>query len=258
MFLLKKILAALILPPAGLLIVALLGLWLIARHQGRQRTFGIVLISAALSALLALSIPAVGQRLLASLERFPPISNEQLGQVQAIVVLGGGMNFDAPEYGGDTVNFYTLERLRYAARLARASHLPILVTGGAPAGGSAEAQAMREILTREFGVAVKWTESASLDTAENAHFSAPPLKAAGITRIALVSHGWHLPRAVPLFEREGLRVTPAPTAFTKPTPDAVFNWLPNDLRRSRLALNEYLGRAVNVLQDWAAALFGKT
>ena len=56
---------------------------------------------------------------------------------QAIVVLGGGLYFDTPEYGGDTVGGSTLERLRYAATIARKTNLPVLVTGGAGwAGGS--------------------------------------------------------------------------------------------------------------------------
>lgn len=250
MFLLKKILAALILPPTGLILIAFFGLWLIARNKGRGRTIGIVMISVALSALLALSLPAVNRQLLASLERHPPVSTQQLASAQAIVILGGGLYHDAPEYGGDTVKYYTLERLRYGAKLAKASKLPVLVTGGAPTGGRAEGQAMREVLTQEFGVGVKWTESASRDTAENAIFSATILKQAGIQRIVLVSHGWHLTRAIPLFEREGLTVIPAPTIFSTPNQEGLFNWLPGDLRSSRNALHEYLGRAVDQLRNF--------
>jgi uncharacterized SAM-binding protein YcdF (DUF218 family) len=256
MFLLKKLLAALILPPTGPVLLALLGLWL-ARSKSSQgdaksrrwRGGGLWLAMLALLGLLVLSLPIVGTALMAPLERHPPITPAQLQRVQAIVVLGGGSYRDAPEYGGDTIGVATLERLRYGARLARESRLPLLITGGSLFGGRPEGESMREALENDFGVKVRWVESVSRDTAENARLSAPTLKAAGITRIALVSHGWHLSRAVPLFEKQGLEVIPAPTMFSTGSPSLVEGLLPCGLGRSRLALNEYLGRFYNFLKE---------
>lgn len=249
MFLLKKILAALILPPAGPILLALLGLWLAGRQSRRWRHAGFALASLSLLGLLLLALPIVGNALMVPLESNTPITAAQLQRSQAIVILGGGSYHAAPEYGGDTVSYITLERLRYGARLARASRLPLLVTGGAPFGGRPEAEAMREALEQDFGVKVRWIENASRDTAENAGLSAPMLKAAGITRIALVSHGWHLPRAVALFEKQGLEVVPAPTAFSTGSPSLLEDILPRGLVRSRLALNEYLGQLFNRLKE---------
>lgn len=250
MFLIKKILAALLLPPASLVLMALLGLWIAMRNTDPRRKIGIALAGLSLTTLLALSVPAVGKRMLGSLEHFPPPTAQQLAGAQAIVVLGGGLYNDAPEYNADTVNYHTLERLRYAARLAKQRKLSVLVAGGAPEGGLAEAHAMREALERDFGLSVKWTESSSRDTAENAKFSATQLKHAGITRIALVSHAWHMQRAVLLFEREGLIVIPAPTVFSTPAADPVSDWLPRDFRHSRIAIHEYIGLAVDRLRQW--------
>lgn len=250
MFLLKKILAALILPPAGPILLALFGLWLLRAKSRRWQHGGAALATLSLLGLLVLSLPVVGNALMAPLEPHPPIAPEQLRRVQAIVILGGGSYFAAPEYGGDTVSHYTLERLRYGARLGRESSLPLLVTGGAPFGGRAEAESMREALERDFGVKVRWVESAARDTAENARLSAPLLKAAGVTRIALVSHGWHLPRAIELFEKQGIEVTPAPTAFSTGSPSLLEDLLPGGLVTSRLALREYLGRLYNFLKEW--------
>lgn len=250
MFLLKKILAALILPPAGPILLALFGLWLLRAKSRRWQHGGAALATLSLLGLLVLSLPVVGNALMAPLEPHPPIAPEQLRRVQAIVILGGGSYFAAPEYGGDTVSHYTLERLRYGARLGRESSLPVLVTGGAPFGGRAEAESMREALERDFGVKVRWVESAARDTAENARLSAPLLKAAGVTRIALVSHGWHLPRAIELFEKQGIEVTPAPTAFSTGSPSLLEDLLPGGLVTSRLALREYLGRLYNFLKEW--------
>lgn len=249
MFLLKKLLAALILPPTGPLLLALCGLWLTRATKSRLwRNGGFTLASLSLLGLLLLSLPVVGRALMAPLEPHAPISPAQLRQVQAIVILGGGSYHAAPEYGGDTVSHATLERLRYGVRLARASGLPLLVTGGAPFGGRPEGESMREALEQDFGVKVRWVESVSRDTAENASLSAPLLKAAGITRIALLSHGWHLPRAIPLFEREGLAVIPAPTLFSTGSPSLFESLLPGDgLGLSRMALHEYLGRLADHL-----------
>ena len=108
---------------------------------------------------------------------------------------------------------------------------------------------MREALESDFGVKVRWVEAASRDTAENAGLSAPMLKAAGITRIALVSHGWHLPRAIPLFEKQGLEVIAAPTAFSTTSPALIEDLLPGAMVRSRQALNEYLGQLYNRLKE---------
>ena len=248
MFLLKKLLASLILPPTGPLLLALCGLWLARSRSRRRQLVGWWLATLSLLGLLVLSLPVVGNALMAPLEPYPPISAAQLQRVQAIVILGGGTYYAAPEYGNDTVGWASLERLRYGAHLARQSRLPLLVTGGVAFGGRPEGESMREVLESDFGVKVRWVETASRDTAENASLSAPMLRAAGITRIALVSHGWHLPRAMPLFERQGLEVTSAPMAFSTGSPSLVENLLPGGgLHTSRMALREYLGQLYNRL-----------
>lgn len=250
MFLLKKMLTALVLPPAGPLLLALLGVWLWRRSRGPrwQASLGFGLAVSALCSLLLMSIPAVGQALLRQLESVPPLDPAKMGGAQAIVVLGGGVRHDAVEFGGDTVSAASLERIRYAARLYRLRRLPVLVSAGAPAGGVPEAQAMRESLTQEFGVPVRWTESASRDTAENARYSAAILRREGISTVILVSHAWHLPRAAALFAAEGLTVLPAPTGFSSPAPVGWMNWLPGDLRAARLASHEALGRLIDRLR----------
>jgi len=56
-------------------------------------------------------------RVYGSPENTPPITEAQLKDIQAIVILGGGKNNNAPEYRGiDTINKATLERLRYGAQ----------------------------------------------------------------------------------------------------------------------------------------------
>lgn len=246
MFLLKKILSALAVPPFSLILLALAGLFLSRRHPRSGRW----LAGLALSGMLLMSIPAVSILLMQSLDLPPPISTDQLRRAQAIVILGGGIDDDAPEYGNDTVGGATLQRLRYGAWLQKASGLPILVTGGAPFGSRPEADAMKETLEREFGAKVRWTETHSRDTAENANLSAAVLWPAKVTRIALVSHAWHLPRAVPLFERQGLEVVAAPTAYDTWPRSYAERILPSTeaLHRSSTALREWIGIAVQRLK----------
>ena len=127
-----------------------------------------------------------------------------------------------PDYvnslGGATVNRVTLERVRYGARLARQSGLPVLVSGGTPsrhagARGPGEAELMKKTLEEDFRVPVKWVEGRSLDTRQNADFSAQLLLPQGVKRVVLVTHAAHMHRSVEAFEHAGLAVIPAPTAF---------------------------------------------
>lgn len=245
MFFLKKLLSALVLPPAGPLLLALYGLWLARRHPRLGR--GVALI--AILGLLALSLPPVANALMRGIEQHRPIETADLARAQVIVILGGGIYESAPEYGGDTVSSATLDRVRYGAYLQRKSGLPILATSGAPYGGRPEAETMKEVVEREFGGKVRWTESASRDTAENAAFTARMLKAEGISRIALVSHAWHLRRGVELFERQGLEVHAAPTAFSTRSYSLFAFMLPSAgaLQSSSYALHEWMGILVQRL-----------
>ncbi len=241
LFLLKKIVSALILPPTSLILLAFAGLCLTRKHPKTGQTLTVL----SLTTMLIFSLPVTGNALLQSLETAPPISEAQLRDIQAIVILGGGKNNEAPEFDNqDTVNRWTLQRLRYGAYLQQQTGKPILVTGGAPFGGRPEADTMAETLKRDFHAKDIWIEDQSKDTAENASLSATILKEHGIQRIAIISQAWHLPRAIQLFEQQGLMVYPAPTGYTTNEKQLIAEWLPNAsaLDKSSMALKEYLGR----------------
>lgn len=240
MFLLKKFLSAWLLPPLGLLVLALFALcW-----QGHKR-IGRIIACSALTLALCMSLPFVAERLSRGLEG-APISATLLQSAQAVVILGGGVHHGAPEYGGDTLSRYSLERVRYGAKLARISKLPVLVSGGSVYGGQAEADLMKLVLETEFAVAVRWTESQSRDTAENALYTARMLKAANIRRIALVTHASHMRRATGAFEKSGLQVVPAATGFTPQGVSTFEKLLPSvrAFERSAAAVHEWIGGLV--------------
>jgi uncharacterized SAM-binding protein YcdF (DUF218 family) len=163
---------------------------------------------------------------------------------QAIVVLGGGTYFSAPEYGGDTVRAQVLARLRYAAHLHRALGKPVLASGGAPEGNPVpEARLMMHVLQQDFRVAEVWVEEGSNNTFENALLSAAVLKPAGIQKIYLVTHASHLRRARIAFEHAGFTVIPAPTVFATRHRLTVLDFLPDAraLRDSGLFFHEVVG-----------------
>lgn len=241
---LKIVISTLLLPPGnGLALLCLAGVF-----RRRRWAFGLAVTATVLS--MAQSMPAFAGLLIASLENQSAaiVPNAPKPEAGAIVILGSGLATDATEYGGDTANDRTLIRTRYGATLARRYDLPVLVTGGKLAeSDTAEADVMAGILRNEFGIEARWQEAGSMDTAGNAALSAPILKAAGIQRIVLVTHAFHMPRAKLLFERAGLEVISAPTAFFS---HQSFDWLLSDflpqaksLQTSYYALHEWLGLA---------------
>lgn len=235
-------LSDIVLPPVALILIALTGVLLLRR----RRRLGLTLIVVSQLTLLALSLPAVANALVRTLEP-PPLDPAALRHAQAIVVLGGGRNRGAPEFGGETVNRYSLARARYGAVLARASGLPIYVTGGKPSGGTRpEGSLLRELLEREFGVQVRWIDDEANTTYDNAKLAARDLQPAGIRRIALVTHAMHMPRAARAFEMAGFEVISAATGYSGQRPFAPYQLVPGveSMSRSHDALREWSSRLV--------------
>jgi uncharacterized SAM-binding protein YcdF (DUF218 family) len=233
LFRMLALLKTLILPPANLLLLGLAGLALRRRHP----RWGYALVAGALGLLYVLSTPLFSSFCLSLLEE-PYVDPLGRPEAQAIVALGGGTNGWAPEYGADVVNHLTMTRIRYAARLQRASGKPLLVSGGSVSGETlAEAQQMRAVLVDEWNVPVRWTEERSVDTLTNAVESYRILAPLGITTVFLVTHAWHIPRARLAFEHAGFTVIAAPTAFSQPEPfdPRLLDFLP----RSKALLDSY-------------------
>ncbi|MBI5890231.1 MAG: YdcF family protein [Nitrosomonadales bacterium] len=239
-WLLTNFLGALLLPPLNLLLLAVLGLWLWNRRPLAAR----LLLGTSICLLWLLSTPFIAEALLHGWEGDPYVTDTRKPLADAIVVLGGGTYFHAPEYGGDTVGFATLERLRFAAKLHRETGKPVLVTGGAPQGNStSEAEQMKQVLAQEFSVPVQWAEGASNNTLENARLSRKLLMQAGISRIYLVTQAWHMPRAVQAFQTAGFQVVPAPTGYTTRYRTDLSAFVPNAyaLLQSRIFMHELVG-----------------
>lgn len=230
----------LIFPPAGPLIGAATGIALSRYVWGRR------LVTASIVALFALSTPLVSTALVYPLERIEPIDINALPDHPsgAIVVLAGGYLAHTPEYEGGTVNLWSLERARYAARLHDRLGWPVLVTGG-----PREGEALAVLLEEDFDVPVLWVDSEAGNTQENANNTAALLGDRDPGRIVLVTKALHFPRALAAFERVGLdAIVPAPTGyFYRPDPEQRLTpWLIVPalpaLTQSYMALHEYVGR----------------
>ena len=241
----KAVLKTLVLPPTGPLLLSLLGIALLRRAPRLGRTLAAV----AIAGLLVLSIPAVAAFLVTFVDTSVAFDPQAAKTAKAVVILGGGTRHNAPEYGGDTLAPLTLERVRYGARLARLTGLPVLVSGGTVLAGEPEATLMATALEGEFGVPVRWIEPRSRTTHENAVQTAAMLKRDGIDRIVLVTHMFDTRRATAEFEAQGLHVVIAPTGGSGTAEGAVLNWMPSmpGLTRSYYATYELLANLVRSL-----------
>nr|CRH07296.1 Conserved protein of unknown function [Candidatus Magnetococcus massalia] len=238
----NHLLQVLVLPPGNLLIPLAFALWAIGRHPRWAK--GAIWLTIGL--LYIQSIPWSNHMLVSYLETlYPALSRSQIAAspAQAIVILGHGRYPQAPEYGGkDTTAAGALVRMRYGATLQRQTKLPIMVTGGAVfSGRSSEASLMAEVLERELHVPVKWQESSSRNTWENAKNAVETFKKEGIDHIFVVTHAKHMRRAIWSFEQQGIQVTAAPTMFKTIMPPFPLAYLPGAIGEIRTALHEYLG-----------------
>jgi uncharacterized SAM-binding protein YcdF (DUF218 family) len=242
-----NILKALLLPPTPLLAIALLALFAATKARWIRAT-GI----AALALLTTLSMPAVGAALLGLLEAdAPPLSSQQIAQLKGagatIVILGGGRRLGAlDEPGHETVSTSSLERCVYGARLARATGLPVIASGGMPEGQGTqpEARLMARVLADDLGVRQVQVEDRSYDTLQNARYTARLLGGGQGKRVVLVTHFYHMRGAAAAFAAQGFEVIRAPMGHRASAPRAVLDFLPSagGLHDSSLALREFLRR----------------
>jgi len=253
----KPVISALILPPVPFLLLVLIGARLLLPRRG----LGWLVIVFAV-AMLWLSACGGTARLIAQALLPPPaaLSFDRVRELHsevaakkpiAIVILGGGAEPFAPEYGVSSLQDASLERLRYGVWLAAQTGAPIAFSGGAgwaQPDATPEARIAAKISAEEFGRPIKWIEDGSRDTRENAARTIALLKPAGIEHIVLVTHGWQMPRALRAFSvaaGPGVQIEPAPMGLARRIESPALDWLPSStgFRDVRRLLREIVGSA---------------
>ncbi len=236
-----NLVADILLPPASLAVLALL---LLLGGRRSKIASGLVLLL-----LIGLGLPVVATALLNSLT--PQATTGSGPEPGAVVILSADAIRLARSNDLDPGPL-TLDRIRAGAAQARRTGLPILVSGGQVADARTSLAEMMAISLRDdFRLETRWKENRSRDTWENAEFSAAILHDAGIERIYLVTHDWHMRRAMLAFRHFGL--DPVPISVRPPfTPP--FSWRrlvvsPVAWFNSYVALHEWVGLAYYTLRQ---------
>ncbi len=255
---LKPALLVLLLPPVPPLLLAGLGAVLAAGRRLRLGRWTLVL---GMAGVWLCCCEGTGQWMTRHLLHAPTALeartfaalNEQSrksGDV-AVLVLGAGVRSYVPEYFGSDLQDLTLQRLRYGVWLARRLGAPLGFTGGigfaARSGKLPEATVAGRVARDEFGMPLRWAESRSRDTRENAAFSLPLLKASGIRKLVLVTHQQHMPRALQAFNvaaQGEIEIVAAPVGLLADGMSGVLDWCPSaeGFATVRYVVYEWLGR----------------
>lgn len=251
----KPVLGAVLMPPVPFILMILIG----GRLMYRTRLLAWTLLLTGALGTWAMCTTAVSSAL-GNMLLMPPraLSPSDIGDLKkspktAILVLGGGRRLLAPEYGLSSLSPLGMERLRFGLWLARETGLPVGFSGGVGLGapeGPSEAEIAARIADREFGRPLKWTETLSRDTNENAARSLTMLRDAGIDHIVLVTHGFHMRRAVAAFERAkqrsgiAMELTAAPMGLDAPGRLRLSDWFPSraGFSETTIVLHEWIGR----------------
>lgn len=208
---LHRFLQSFLLPPLNSLLIILLGVFFFKLQ--RNKRYALILFGVFTLYLQATPYFAFYLNKMIAPE---PMHLNQLKNAQAIVLLGGGVNNSAIEYGVNAVSSNdTLARIRYAAYLAKKNpDLPIFTSGGAIDTKNSEASLMKASLQDEFDVENDiYLEPDSKTTKENAKYTSHLLQQYKFSRVVLVTSASHMRRASALFQENGIQVIPAPTGF---------------------------------------------
>jgi len=111
---------------------------------------------------------------------------------------------------------------------------------------------MGDIAAEDFQRAPRWRERDSRDTRENAVNTVALLAPQGVREIVVVTHGWHMPRALREFRAAAraraaagagpIAIRAAPISGAGPADRAILDWMPSGVGalRVRVVLHEAL------------------
>jgi len=235
---LKKLISYFLMPfPLGLLLAlaGVLLLWLTARQR-----MGRALATAGTAILLFCSWYPTSQWFLSPFHRRTALTDPAVAAAGArwVVVLGGGYETRAAVPATSRLSRFTLERLVEGIRVYRQLPGAKLIMSGRGYGELPTEAAVMQQAAEALGVPAGdiVQEGESDDTPDEARLIRP-MVANG--PVVLVTSAAHMERSVRLFEKQGVRVIPAPAGFW---PDQRSLWPSSErLRSVEEAAHERLG-----------------
>lgn len=203
-------------------VLAVLGLGVGCLLVGRLATWGRRSLVAVFLAGWFLSTPVGAELVSAPFRRYPRIERpEQVHGVQAVVVLGAGINtYLHGDYVVDDVDGETLLRVMEAARIYKLIGDPLVIASGGNAQRltppRSEAAAMRQTLV-SLGVPVRriQIEDRSMTTHDQATLLKPMLAKEHVKRFVLVTSPTHMGRSLSTFRGVGLDPIPSVAALRR-------------------------------------------
>ena len=148
----------------------------------------------------------------------PPEKLEESG-ADVIVFLGGGAFKDVQDVDGEGgLTSSASSRLLTAVRIQRLLDIPIILSGGQLYSDSGEEAVIAGRILQSLDVPKDKIilETKSLNTTQNAIYSAEIIREKNFKRPLVVTSAFHMKRAVLNFSRQGLEIIPYPTNFTVP------------------------------------------
>lgn len=195
----------------------MLALFLVAKlFKISRKLAGVVFCVTLVFYLLCTSL--IAEKTMGWLEEMhtPPVNVENSG-ADVIVLLGGGAISQVPDVDGvGALCASPANRLLTAVRLQKLLNVPILISGGQVYSDSgAEAEISARIL-KSLGVSEEKiiTETKSINTAQNARYSATILREMNFSKPLLVTSAFHMNRAMLNFNLQRFKPIAYPTDFT--------------------------------------------
>lgn len=244
-FFLSKTLGTLLLPTNLAFFAGAIGLVLMVIRKGK---LGSRLLIGSFLVLLVTAVSPLGYALLLPLENRFPARSGSGRPPQGIIVLGGGLRTDVSASRGVPVAGFGIDRIIYAAKLARDfPQAKIIYSGGS--------SNLYDNDAREADYASQVLESLNVskdrividrlarNTLENANFVRSLVGAQSDQRWLLVTSAYHMPRAVGLFRKAGLAVDPVPVGWLTGDASDLFRFTTGfeGIFRVNIAAREWIG-----------------
>jgi uncharacterized SAM-binding protein YcdF (DUF218 family) len=191
-------------------------------------------------------IPITGQLLLLPLEQKYSVRVPKNLDGDVLVMLGGGATHDTQDLNGiGHLSGAASSRLISTVQLYNETKLPIIVSGGQVFQDSGNEAAIAKRLLVSLGVDPDdiYMEDRSLNTEQNAKFTAELLEKHQFERPILITSAFHMPRAVQHFENEGIAVQAYPTGYlvSKGIDLYPLQFAPSNQNNAAIAVKEYIG-----------------